>query len=56
MSLVESMRRRMKRAEENDVPRDSFIESELARGMRPAESLSLTLQQREQKAYAGSTL
>ncbi len=45
MSLVESMRRRMVRAEENDVPRGSFIDSELAAGMRLQQSLSPALQQ-----------
>lgn len=44
MSLVESMRRRMMRAEENGVPRDSFIDSELATGAQLQESLSPTLQ------------
>lgn len=45
MSLVESMRRRMMRAEENAVPRESFIDSELAAGILLQESRSATLQQ-----------
>ncbi len=45
MSLVESMRRRMMRAEENAVPRESFIDSELATGILLQESCSQALRQ-----------
>ncbi len=38
MSLLESMRRRMMVAEEHEVPRQSFLDSELQVGLRLQES------------------